>query len=82
MQMATVAEKRTIGQSPTQSGGDLVRQATPVLEKVMQIRSGLLVPSPELRDNVKEAVVAYCFDREMPDGVRLHLVRDEYVAVG
>lgn len=36
----------------------------------------------ELRDNVREAVAAYCFDREKPDGIRLHLVRDEYVAVG
>ncbi len=36
----------------------------------------------ELRDNVREAVAAYYFDREKPDGIRLHLVRDEYVAVG
>ncbi|MEO8196246.1 MAG: 2-phospho-L-lactate guanylyltransferase [Thermoanaerobaculia bacterium] len=36
----------------------------------------------ELRDNVREAVAAYCYDRELPDGIRLHLVRDEYFAVG
>ena len=36
----------------------------------------------ELRDNVREAVTAYYFDRAKPDGIRLHLVRDEYVAVG
>ncbi len=54
MQMAPVLEKRTIAQPSAQNGADLVRQATPVLEKVMQIRAGLLVPSPELRDTVKE----------------------------
>ncbi len=36
----------------------------------------------ELRDNVREAVEAYHFDGEKPEGIRLHLVRDEYVAVG
>ena len=36
----------------------------------------------ELRDNVREAVAAYHFDEEKPEGIRLHLVRDEYVAVG
>lgn len=36
----------------------------------------------ELRDNVREAVEAYHFDGERPQSVRLHLVRDEYVAVG
>jgi predicted RNase H-like HicB family nuclease len=36
----------------------------------------------ELRDNVREAVTAYFFDREAPAGIRLHLVRDEYMAVG
>jgi predicted RNase H-like HicB family nuclease len=36
----------------------------------------------ELRANVLEAVAAYFFDREPPSGVRLHLVRDEFVAVG
>lgn len=36
----------------------------------------------ELRANVLEAVAAYYFDRERPSGVRLHLVRDEFVAVG
>jgi type VI secretion system protein ImpK len=54
MQMAPTLEKRTIAHPTAQSGGDLVRQATAVLEKVMQIRSGLLIPSPELRDHVKE----------------------------
>jgi predicted RNase H-like HicB family nuclease len=36
----------------------------------------------ELRLNVKEAVAAFCFDRLMPSGIRLHLIRDEVVAVG
>jgi predicted RNase H-like HicB family nuclease len=36
----------------------------------------------ELRDNVREAVAAYHFDDAKPEGIRLHLVRDEYVAVG
>lgn len=31
----------------------------------------------ELRENVKEAVTAYYFDREAPSSLRLHLVRDE-----
>ena len=35
----------------------------------------------ELRDAL-EAVAAYYFDREHPAGIRLHLVRDEFVAVG
>ena len=36
----------------------------------------------ELRTNVKEAVAAYFFDRPKPGSVRLHLVRDEMLAVG
>ena len=36
----------------------------------------------ELRTNVKEAVHAYYFDIPKPDSVRLHLVRDEMLAVG
>ena len=36
---------------------------------------------PELRTNVKEAVEAYYFDRVTPQGVRLHLVRDEVLAM-
>ena len=36
----------------------------------------------ELRTNVKEAVRAYYFDSPMPDSVRLHLVRDEMLAIG
>lgn len=36
----------------------------------------------ELRTNVKEAVRAYYFDLPKPDSVRLHLVRDEMLAVG
>ena len=35
----------------------------------------------ELRQNVKEAVNAYHFDRALPASVRLHLVRDEVLAV-
>ena len=35
----------------------------------------------ELRANVKEAVAAFYFDRPGPDIVRLHLVRDEMLAL-
>jgi predicted RNase H-like HicB family nuclease len=31
----------------------------------------------ELRRNVREAVSSFFFDSEIPDSVRLHLVRDE-----
>ena len=34
----------------------------------------------ELRDNVREAVAAYFFDRTPPQRLRLHLVRDEVLA--
>lgn len=34
-----------------------------------------------LRDNVKEAAAAYFFDRPGPKAIRLHLVRDELLAV-
>ena len=36
----------------------------------------------ELRANVKEAVEAFYFDRPRPATVRLHLVRDEMLALG
>jgi hypothetical protein len=36
----------------------------------------------ELRVNVKEAVEAFYFDRPKPAGIRLHLVRDEMLALG
>lgn len=36
----------------------------------------------ELRHNVKEAVAAYFFDCPRPQRIRLHLVRDEILAVG
>jgi len=35
----------------------------------------------ELRCNVREAVEAFFFDRPAPKQVRLHLVRDEMLAV-
>ena len=35
----------------------------------------------ELRANVKEAVGAYFFDQPKPTAIRLHLVRDEVLAV-
>ncbi len=35
----------------------------------------------ELRANVREAVGAYFFDQSLPSAVRLHLVRDELLAV-
>ncbi|MGA2328926.1 MAG: 2-phospho-L-lactate guanylyltransferase [Bryobacteraceae bacterium] len=35
----------------------------------------------ELRANVKEAVAAFYFDRPGPERVRLHLVRDEMLAL-
>ena len=34
----------------------------------------------ELRDNVREAVRAFYFDRPAPSRLRLHLVRDEVIA--
>jgi hypothetical protein len=36
----------------------------------------------ELRANVKEAVEAFYFDCPKPAGIRLHLVRDEMLALG
>jgi hypothetical protein len=36
----------------------------------------------ELRRNVQEAVEAFCFDCEPPSAIRLHLVRDEVLALG
>jgi predicted RNase H-like HicB family nuclease len=36
----------------------------------------------ELRANVREAVIGYFFDQPKPSAVRLHLVRDEVLAVG
>lgn len=35
----------------------------------------------ELRANVQEAVSAYFFDQPKPAAIRLHLVRDEVLAV-
>jgi predicted RNase H-like HicB family nuclease len=35
----------------------------------------------ELRGNVREAVSAYFFDQPTPTAIRLHLVRDEVLAV-
>ena len=35
----------------------------------------------ELRSNVKEAVTAFFFDQRAPRRVRLHLVRDEMLAL-
>ncbi|PYL63314.1 MAG: 2-phospho-L-lactate guanylyltransferase [Verrucomicrobia bacterium] len=35
----------------------------------------------ELRANVREAVSGYFFDQPKPTAVRLHLVRDEVMAV-
>lgn len=35
----------------------------------------------ELRANVREAVQAYYFDSVAPDTIRLHLLRDEVLAV-
>jgi predicted RNase H-like HicB family nuclease len=34
-----------------------------------------------LRANVQDAVTAFFFDREKPASVRLHLVRDESLAI-
>ncbi|MGI9072834.1 MAG: type II toxin-antitoxin system HicB family antitoxin [Bryobacteraceae bacterium] len=36
----------------------------------------------ELRANVKEAVEAFDFDLPKPGSIRLHLVRDEMLALG
>jgi hypothetical protein len=35
----------------------------------------------ELRQNVREAVAAFFFDRKIPSTIRLHLVRGEVLAV-
>ena len=35
----------------------------------------------ELRTNVREAVAAFFFDQPGPTAIRLHLVRDELLAV-
>lgn len=35
----------------------------------------------ELRRNVKEAVKAYYFDQQVPAAIRLHLIKDEVLAV-
>lgn len=35
----------------------------------------------ELRANVKEAVQAFYFDSPLPRSIRLHLVRDEVLAI-
>lgn len=35
----------------------------------------------ELREQVRESVIAFFFDRPKPRCVRLHLVRDEVLAV-
>jgi len=35
----------------------------------------------ELRANVKEAVTGYFFNQATPSAIRLHLVRDEVLAV-
>jgi predicted RNase H-like HicB family nuclease len=34
----------------------------------------------ELRDNVREAVAAFFFDRAPPQSIRLHLIRDEVLS--
>ena len=36
----------------------------------------------ELRRNVQDAVNGFFFDREKPENIRLHLVRDEVLAAG
>jgi hypothetical protein len=36
----------------------------------------------ELRENVREAVEAFFYDRPGPTTIRLHFVRDELLAVG
>ena len=36
----------------------------------------------DLRQNVQDAVSGFFFDREKPENIRLHLVRDEVLAVG
>jgi len=35
----------------------------------------------ELRSNIQEAVSGYFFDQPKPSAIRLHLVRDEVLAV-
>ena len=35
----------------------------------------------QLRQNVKEAVKAYFFDQQLPSTIRLHLIKDEIMAL-
>ena len=35
----------------------------------------------ELRQNAREAVTAFFFDQQIPEMIRLHLVRDETLSV-
>lgn len=37
---------------------------------------------PQLREEVKDAVEGYFFDRPKPASIRLHLVRDEVLSTG
>jgi len=36
----------------------------------------------QLREEVRDAVAGYYFDRPKPERIRLHLVRDELLAAG
>jgi len=36
----------------------------------------------ELRKNVREAVTAFYFDKDLPKSIKLHLVRDEVLSIG
>lgn len=36
----------------------------------------------QLREEVQDAVSGYYFDRQKPERIRLHLVRDEVLAAG
>jgi hypothetical protein len=73
----------------------MLRQMSEVVFDVLQEDDGGLVAEclsediftqadswEELRANVREAVSAYFFDRPLPSAIRLHLVRDELLAVG
>jgi len=46
---STLAERVAVHRQPSPSGGDLVHIATPVLELIMQIRAGIVLPSNSLR---------------------------------
>lgn len=85
---------RRLGRSPRSAGAILLGVSELVFEVTQEADGGFVAECltesifsqaeswEELRENLREAVSAYYFDRERPPGIRLHLVRDEYLAFG